>query len=91
MWDNLHFFRTLSLKSFHEIFVGNHPILKLQISRKISREFKVVVFPMFLYNYVVEYNPTIIMETPIKLPWNPNIINDKPPKISDWVYLSIQN
>ena len=32
----------------------------------------------------MEYNPTITTENPTKTPLNPNIVIDKPPKISDW-------
>ena len=46
--------------------------------------FRLLFFLCFSYSYVAEYNPTITKENPTKTPRNPNIIIDKPPKISDW-------
>ena len=46
--------KTSLLKLFHEFIVGSHPILMEENLIKISREFKVVVFPIFSYIYVVE-------------------------------------
>ena len=78
---------TYHLKLFYEFVVGNHPILIEPNLRKISREFNVVDFVMFLYNYVVENRPTITATNPTKPPPNLNIIIDKLSKNSDWIVL----
>ena len=51
------FCRTRPLKLFRELNVGNHPILMEQNFRKISCDFKVVVFPMFFIQLCCETQP----------------------------------
>ena len=44
------FCKTLPLKLLHDFIVGSHPILMEENLVKISRDFKVAVFPMsFIY------------------------------------------
>ena len=64
--------------------VGYHPILMEQNLRKILCEIKVVVFPMFFIQLCCGIQPYHYTKKPHETPRNPNIVIDKPPKISDW-------
>ena len=76
MESNLPLFsKTPPFKLFHEFIVGNHPILMEENLIKISREFKVVVFPIFSYIYVVEYNKTISKDQTKEYPPFTSMVN----------------